>query len=132
MILSARIVSVRSSNNFTVDFFGASVRSFFQKFACFRPNATQTDWGGFRFLRFMPACREFLASAAPEAVKESEGGVERACCVIVLCQILLLGAYVLIFQNSFTACLKVEYMSLSPSEFCDPITITMNDVRNNF
>ena len=61
-------------------------------------------------------------------MKQVPGAVERACCIIVLCQLLLVFSYGYFAQDAFLKCLEIEYLSLKESPTCDQVTIAMNDV----
>jgi uncharacterized membrane protein len=62
------------------------------------------------------------------------GAVERACCFIIVCQVLLVASYCWFAQDSYIRCVEQTYLNLakkySPDgkSLCDEVPITMNDV----
>lgn len=65
-----------------------------------------------------------MNAMAPDNITDVEGGVERACCLVILAEILLAAIYAYFFWTGYERCLGVKYLSIgeSPPDNCNEVT----------
>jgi len=83
---------------------------------------------GNKFLKIVPFSRAGLEAVAPKEIKDVDGGVDRACSVILFVQIILLGAYAWFGFTGYEDCRRVRYLSLVPEDTCVEVKRSINDV----
>jgi hypothetical protein len=79
-------------------------------------------------LNNVPLSRLGVEAIAPEQIKEVEGGVERACCLIILIQLLLAASYAYFGFTAYETCRDVRYLSIGMSPTCVEVRKSINDV----